>query len=466
MEGRHSARKQTNRLAGLPQWRMHESARKLLCRTLVFFGAFLPTILTLLWVIWAQTPFCAYYQASIWQQRISHQLGLDVEVDSAAAQSPRIYQIQAMRWKHPETKQVIGTAHGVLLTVYDQGCSIELQRLDLTAEEMAGAMNWLHDQLLCRAATLPINSRIHIADLRIVHGQHEQQFADVQLDWKTGDQQSAIVLKALPKSSEAAEKVVVQIQRFHDRSEPRTQWNIQSNSNRLESSLLAAFWPQASKLGADAAYIGDIQAEVSQRISVWRIDGRIENLSFDELTRGLPQNLAGKGSIQSFRATIRNEHLVQASGEVAINGGGSMPRQWLVQAQSIFGLRLREEFQSTGSTLIHFDQFLCSFDLDLAGLALRGGMTSRMGPDNMQISGIIAADGNGPAFADAGVAPELLPRANSYQVLQWLTSLPNANPDPQAVMWQQELAISLGRHLPYPALPTNSNSSTTYQARQ
>lgn len=466
MEGRHTARKQTNRLAGLPQWRMHESARKLLCRSLVFFCAFLPTVFTLLWVVWAQTPFSAYYQAAAWQERISHHLGVDVEVESAVSLSPRLYRLRAVQWLHPETKQRIGLADQVMLTAYDQGCSIEIESLELAAEELSGALHWLHDQLLCRAATLPINSRIHIAKLRLIQGEVRHDFADVQLDWKTGEQQSAIVLKALPLAGEATEKVSVQIQRLHDRDEPRTHWHIHSGGNRLESSLLAAFWWQAAKLGVDAGYIGEIQAEVSQRHSVWRLDGRIENLSFDELTRGLPQNLAGKGAIGTLRATIRNEHLVQASGEVSIVGGGSLPRQWLAQASEIFGLRLREEFHNTGSTLVHFDQFLCSFDWDLAGLALRGGMTSRVEAQNTVISGIIAADGNGPAFADAGVAPELLPRANSYQVLQWLTALPQATSDPQTIVRQQELAISLGRHLPYPALPGKSTTAAAYQARQ
>jgi hypothetical protein len=466
MEGRHTARKQTNRLAGLPQWRMHESARKLLCRCLVFFCGFLPTAFTLLWVVWAQTPFSAHYQAVEWQQQISNQLGLDVEVESAVSLSPRLYRLRAMQWKHPETKQRIGLANEVLLTAYDQGCSIEVDSLELVADELSGAMHWIHDQLLCRAATLPINSRIHIQKLRLIQGDRNHDFADVQLDWKTGEQQSAIVMKALPLMGEATEKISVQIQRLHDRTEPRTHWHIQSGGNRLESSLLAAFWWQASKLGVDAGYVGELQAEVSQRQSVWRLDGRIENLSFDELTRSLPQNLAGKGSITSLRATIRNEHLVQASGEVAIVGGGSLPRQWLVQASEIFGLRLREEFHNTGSTLIHFDQFLCTFDWDMAGLALRGGMTNRIGPENMVITGVIAADGNGPAFADAGVAPELLPRANSYQVLQWLTAFPTANPDSQSVMQQQELAVTLGRHLPYPALPNRTTAPTAYQARQ
>lgn len=466
MEGRHTNRKHTQRWTGLPLWRMHESTRKLLCRSVVFFCAFLPTACTVLWVIWAQTPFNAHYQAVAWQQRISHHLGLDVAVESAASLSPRIHRLRTVQWKHPETKQTIGTSAELLLTAYDLGCSIEMESLELAADELSGAMHWLHDQLLCRAATLPINSRIHIKKLRLLSGNLNHDFVDVQLDWKTGDQQSAIVLKAMPLADGATEKINIQIQRLHDRTEPRTQWHIQSGGNRLHSSLLAAFWLQASKLGNDAGYIGEIQAEVSQNQSVWRLDGRIENLSFDEVTRSLPQNLAGKGTISSLRATIRNAHLVQAAGEVAIVGGGSLPKKWLVQASEIFGLRLREEFFNTSSTLVYFDEFLCSFDWDVAGLALRGGMTQQVGPDKMVIPGIIASDGNGPAFADAGVAPELLPRANSFQVLQWLTSLPHGNTDTQTIMRQQELAITLGRHLPYPALPPKPTTPMTYQARQ
>jgi len=465
MEGRHTSRKQTNRLAGLPLWRMHESSRKLLCRSLVFLCAFLPTSFTILWAIWAQTPFYAYHQAALWQHRIGHQLGLDVEVETAVSLSPRLVRLRQMQWKHPETKQVIGRADEVLLTAYDQGCSIEIESLELAADELSGAIGWLHNQLLCRAATLPINSRIHIAELHLIQGEIRHDFLDVQLDWKTGAQQSAIVFKALPLAGKATEKLSVQVQRVHDRNEPCTYWHIQSGGNRLESSLLAVFWTDASRLGLDAAYIGEIQAEVSQRHSVWRLDGRIENLSFDELTRSLPQNLAGRGTVAALRATIRDEHLVQASGEVAIVGGGSLPRQWLVEASSIFGLRLREEFINAGPTFVHFDQFLCTFDWDLAGLAIRGGMSNRLGPQGDVILGIVATDGNGPVFADAGDAPELLPRANSYQVLRWLTFLPTAQQDSQSMLKQQELALALGRHLPYPPLP-NHPAPAVYQARQ
>ena len=465
MEGRHTSRKQTNRLAGLPLWRMHESSRKLLCRSLVFLCAFLPTAFTILWAIWAQTPFYAAHQAALWQHRIGHQLGLDVEVETAVSLSPRLVRLRQMQWKHPETKQVIGQADEILLTVYDQGCAIEIESLELAADELSGAVGWLHNQLLCRAATLPINSRIHIAELHLIQGEIRHDFVDVQLDWKTGAQQSAIVFKALPLAGKATEKLSVQVQRVHDRQEPRTYWHIQCGGNRLESSLLAVFWTDASRLGLDAAYIGEIQAEVSQRHSVWRLDGRIENLSFDELTRSLPQNLAGRGTVAALRATIRDEHLVQASGEVAIMGGGSLPRQWLVEASRIFGLRLREEFINAGPTFVHFDQFLCTFDWDLAGLALRGGMSNRLGPQGDVILGIVATDGNGPVFADAGDAPELLPRANSYQVLQWLTFLPTAQQDSQSMLKQQELALALGRHLPYPPL-SNQPAPAVYQARQ
>jgi hypothetical protein len=467
MEGRQTTRKSTNRLAGLPQWRMHESSRKLLCRALVFCCAVLPTFATLAWVVWSQTPFNAYWQAAHWQGRLEQQLGVDVRLETAVSLSPRLHRLRAMTWLHPETKSTIGTADEVWVTTYDQGCQIEIKTLDLATDELATAISWLHDQLLCRAGTVAINSRITIAKLRLNYGDVFSEFQDVQLDWKTGEQQSVVILKAKPATVESVERIHVQVVRLHDRVEPKTEWQIKSGGNPLHASLLSAVWTQAARLGINAAYVGDINAEISQRQSVWRIDGRVEQVSFDELTRALPQGLAGNGRIDSFRATVRNGQLVQASGELSIMGGGSLNRQWLVNAGRIFGLRLREELHGPGPTFVHFDQLHAIFDWDLTGLVLRGGMTSRLGENSENVvTGVVATDGNGPAFADAGVAPELFPRANSYQVLYWLTSLPNANEETPFSAVQQELALALGKHLPYPVPAPQSPASTTYQARQ
>jgi len=465
MEGRHSARKQSNRLAGLALWRMHESLRKLLCRTAVLFGALLPTLLTLMWVLWSQTPFCSHYQAAYWQQRISHELGLQVEVQAAVSLSPRRYRLRSIQWKHPETHQRIGSADEIFLTPYDQGYLVEIKNLDLEADELTRAMDWLHARLLCRSSTEPRYYRVEMRQVRLGQGATIHSFEDVSLEYKTAAQQSAIALKARPLSTESDEKIQLTMERNHDRDEPYTKWNIHSGGNRLNSSLLAAFWLPAAKLGMDAGFIGELQGETSQRNSVCTLDGRIENLSFDELTRSLPQNLAGKGTLGSLRATIRNEHLVQASGEVSIVGGGSLPRQWLVQASYLFGLRLRSEFFEPTSTLIHFDQFLCSFDWDTIGLTLRGGMTSRLEAENLVIAGVMAADANGPAFTDAGVAPELMPRANSHQVLQWLTSSPTENGGIRSLD-QQELVHALGRYLPFPTVTSTPTVPAAYQARQ
>lgn len=465
MEGRHSARKQSNRLAGLALWRMHESLRKLLCRAAVLLGAVLPTLFTVIWVLWSQTPFCTHYQAAYWQQQISHELGLQVEVQAAISLSPRRYRLRSIEWKHPETQQRIGFADEVCLTPYDQGYLVEIKNLDIEADELTRAMDWLHAHLLCRSSTEPRYYRIETKQMRLGQGTLIHSFEDVSLEYKTAEQESAIALKARPMSAELTEKIQWKIERFHDRAEPYTKWQIHSGGNRLSSSLLAAFWLPAAKLGMDAGFIGELQGETSQRNSVCTLDGRIENLSFDELTRSLPQNLAGKGTLGSLRATIRNEHLVQASGEISIVGGGSLPRQWLVQASYLFGLRLRSEFFEPTSTLVHFDQFLCSFDWDKMGLTLRGGMTSRLEAEKLVIAGVMAADANGPAFTDAGVAPELMPRANSHQVLQWLTSSPAANGGIQSLE-QQELVHALGRYLPFPAVPSTPTVPEAYQARQ
>jgi hypothetical protein len=444
---------------------MHESLRKFLCRAAVLLGALLPTLFTLIWVLWSQTPFSAHYQAAYWQQQIAQELGLQVEVQAAVSLSPRRYRLRSIEWKHPETQQRIGLADEVYLTPYDQGYLVEIKSLDLEADELTRAMEWLHAHLLCRAATAPKYYRIELQQLRLGQGAIIHSFEDVSLEYKTAAQESAMALRARPMSTELAEKIQLKMERIHDRNEPYTKWNVHSGGNRLSSSLLAAFWFPAAKLGMDAGFIGEIQGEASQRNSVCTVDGRIENLSFDELTRSLPQNLAGKGTLGSLRATIRNEHLVQASGEISIVGGGSLPRQWLVQASYLFGLRLRSEFFEPTSTLVHFDQFLCSFDWDTLGLALRGGMTSRLEAENLVVGGVMAADANGPAFTDAGVAPELLPRANSHQVLQWLTSVPTATGGIQSLE-QQELVHALGRYLPFPAVPNASTVPAAYQARQ
>jgi hypothetical protein len=444
---------------------LHESTRKLICRALILFCVFLPTTITLICTLWNQTPWSSAWRADRWERQVSEATGWSVSIDKAIALSPRQYQLTGIRWRHPETDSKIGSSDIAWLTQYEQGWVLRLQTIEVQVDQLADLTQWLHDRLLCKRPSQAFRLLVQIDQLSLLRAEQAESFKQLDLDWQADAQQSVALLTALPENVDAAEKVSLKAVRLHDASGPKTQWLFQSNGNPCGVGLLASIWPETARLGANASFVGDIRAERSKQNTVWSIDGSLEMISLDELTRLLPQGLAGTGRIGMLRATVRNQQLVQASGELSIAGGGSLHREWLISATQILGLRLREGLADSAATFVHFDQLNCQFDWDKDGLRIHGGLSGlSQDPRVANIQGLLAVDSLGPLFADSGVPEENLPRASSLQVIEWLTTSPsNAN---ATLVQSHELANILGRFLPYPSPQPTSGSQELLQARQ
>lgn len=465
MDGRQAGKRTTNRAKVLPEWRLHESTRKLICRALILFCVFLPTSITLMITLWNQTPWSSSWRADRWERQVSEATGWTVSIDKALALSPREYQLTGIRWRHPETDNEIGYSDIAWLTRYEQSWVLRLQAIEVHVDQLAELTGWLHDRLLCKRPSQPFRFMVQIDQLRLLKSDSSDDFKQLDLDWQADTQQSVVSLTALPETVDAAEKVLLKVVRMHDASGPKTQWLFQSNGNPLGAGLLSSIWPEAARLGANASFVGDIRAERSKQDSVWSIDGSLEMISLDELTRLLPQGLAGTGRIGGLRATVRNQQLVQASGELFITGGGSLHREWLISATQILRLRLREGLADSAATFVHFDQLNCQFDWDKEGLRIHGGLSGlSQDPRVANIEGLLAVDSLGALFADSGVPEESLPRATSLQVIQWLTTSPSNSS--AGLNQSHELANILGRFLPYPAPQSPPGSAELLQARQ
>lgn len=469
MEGKLTSKKQNIRKAVLPQWRFHESTRKLVCRALVFFLGLLPTLFTITWCSLSFIPFYQQWQGNTWQERLEQQLGFDIEVFQAQSLSPRQVQLRKLELFDPETHEAIASIDSVLLTRFDDGWEMQVGILELQASELFSSTKQLHDRLLCIPRKNGILVRLSIDQLRI-HNDNgsENSFSELQLEWSSQQNESLLTVRAYHKGDKKlSDKVLVRATRSHEPSQPRTQWLFRSGSSEISATLLSAIWPGAARLGENACFNGDLRAEVGEESTTLSVDGRLDRVSLDELTRKLPQGLAGSGRIDAFRATVRDQQLVQASGQLTVAGGGSLHRTWLLRAGSILGLRLRDGLYTKGPTFVHFDQLVCQFDWDRDGLQLQGRLPPiQISASEKPIAGVMAIDGLGPLFADADTEPQQLPRANSWQVVQWLTEISDATATPSQVMAAQELAVQLGRHLPSPAPPRPALASPELQARQ
>ncbi|MEY4567495.1 MAG: hypothetical protein RLY14_2465 [Planctomycetota bacterium] len=469
MDGTLTSKKQNSRKAVLPQWRLHESTRKLACRALVLFFGLLPTLLTLIWCGLSFLPLYRQWQGNTWQKTLEQQLGFDIEIFQALSLGPRQVQLQNLELFNPETHQAIASIDSVLLTRFDDGWEMQVGTVELQSSEFLSSAKQLHDRLLCVPREDGILLRLNIDQLRIqTEIASPQVFSEFQVEWSSHQNESLLSVRAYHNGDKKlSDKVLVRATRSHESSRPRTQWLFRSGSSEISATLLSAIWPGAARLGENACFNGDVRAEIGDESMTFSVDGRLDRVSLDELTRKLPQGLAGSGRIDAFRATVRDHQLVQASGQLTVAGGGSLHRTWLLRAGSMLGLRLRDGLYTKGPTFVHFDQMVCQFDWDRDGLQLQGRLPPiELAASEKPISGVIAIDGLGPLFADAGTEPQQIPRANSWQVVQWLTEVPDAAATPSQVMAAQEVAVRLGRHLPSPAPPRPALASPVLQASQ
>ncbi len=131
------------------------------------------------------------------------------------------------------------------------------------------------------------------------------------------------------------------------------------------------FFPSASELGPNVAFRGSF--EWLQDTKIWnaKLAGRLEDVSWGQLTSTLPYELTGRGHIDMQNAFVADGRIMSMQGTITAQSG-RINRDWLQLSQEWLGLGVDPDVLRQSIATVPFEAMRVGFQLDGNGIYLQG----------------------------------------------------------------------------------------------
>ncbi len=362
-------------------YRLHESTQRGLCRLAFVLCGLLPVLGCLICCAAEFLPAYQRWRAQRWEQQLSAQLGLSIEIAAVESLSPEKVRLRGLRLVHPETQASLGRAATAEIESYRGQWCVRLQQLEVEGRQMADLWTLLHDWYLCRPVLHSQSTHLEIDALTIHDADRDTQLSELslrllpeeallQLAISFRHQQLGNPSKSAANSPADSPDAITQllIKRNHQANHLMTEM-VLNTGQALPCRLMAGIDPRFARLGDAATFNG--RANLILERDTWRLKltrAHVEQLDFGTLTHGTQAAVTAMGGVHCEEAIIRNGRVEYAMGRVSM-GPGRLSSPLLQSLGHYLDVTLRQ----SPSVAIHaFDAVDFSIGIHRAGLRLAG----------------------------------------------------------------------------------------------
>ena len=370
-------------------YQLHESTRRALCRLAFVLLGLAPLLFCLSLCVAEFLPSHHRWRAARWENWLSSQLGITVDVSSVENLSPDRYALHGVRLIHPETNATLGRAIKVDIVSTQGKWHVRLEGTELESRDLAAAWKMTHDWILCRPA-LHSKPVVLNMDKLTIHGltqetmltnitmQSSPQAESLQLDVnfhlaQASDGQRSRTLAAAMEQTPSR----VTIRRNHQASRLSTVIELDT-ATPLPCSALSSLIPAIDRLGGATTFTGYLQLELladSWTSSLSKAE--FQHIDFAQLTRNTHANITGMGTIRVDEAQLKKQRIEYA--HVTANVELGRINNEFLQAM---GRYLDVDIREAGSETVAdqaFDRANASMWIHPQGLALVGEIRDQSG---------------------------------------------------------------------------------------
>ena len=338
---------------------LHESTQRRVCRIAFVACAVVPTLVTLLAVVYCNRP----WRETDWQHSLGDELHVRAAVNHVETPRPGVTRLRQVQLTDLRSDQPLGSCdellsrwHGGRLVLSAQTVEVDATRFSQLATTLA---TWLSDtdrtawQLQANEVVIrgPGGKSLSLKKVRL---QTELQ----------GDKTSRlVVLASLSADAESTLKIVV------DQQGHQFVATLDTDTLAVPTWLLADQWPTLAHC-RQATFTGLLRWESGLQRTGGSLHGRIDNLSLAEWAGAeSAQRIEGTAEVVFDQLQWTGPRVEQAHGRLRVTGGVVTQALAAAVVEQLFCRTIAGQSFATAQP---FDELSCAFHLTDAGLTVTG----------------------------------------------------------------------------------------------
>lgn len=364
----------------IPVWkkriRLHETTRRIACRFAFLSLAVFPVLLAIVYSAVQRSSQFQSFQKSVWEKRISENLGIDVRFESIEFPTPWHFRIGDLTCYHPENgKQILKVAM-VKSTMDRSGWTVDLSATELNGSQTQTAIKIVHDWFLCRPKKTASLLALNIPQLSIHDGNTSTVFENIEIGIKPTESTSTMLVRFSMAGSRFGEPAALRIDRHHSEQSPSTICSLRTHDSVLPSRVIADRLGLFHHFGEESEFRGDIHCAGTETRWSTQLNGVIENVDLAVATSAIGSPMRGKVKLLLDDLHFQNERLIQAKGTVVQSSAtqGTIDNRWLTETTGWLSLPCA---MMPSISQVNIRAMQCAFELNERGLSVQGKLAPK-----------------------------------------------------------------------------------------
>ncbi len=390
----------------------YESVQRGLCRFVFVCLAIIPTLALVAYWTWSLTPWHAAQVRQAWGTQLSLSLGMDLKIGSVAQVGPKQFRLTHVELFHPESGILLGSIDRADVNQFANRWRVKMGSLRAEIKNIQFIASSFHERCLCQPSLgIPaIDTTIAVLELTSNGDRVETYSMDSKLVCDLNRSVGQFLYRPLREPNVVGS---VEVERLHTTASPMTRAVIRTGESSIPSLLMTAIHPSAHLLGPNATLQGEftwLQDKTNWNAS---LKGTLDHVAWSHLTDPLNAQFVGQGKIELQESLVANGQLMHARGSLG-SKAGRIERDWLRRSEELLGIGIMRDVLQGNSDTIPYEAMSFAFQLDGAGLYIRGLIPSLQANVNPSM---IADGRDGIVYAREPI--ECIP---IHRLYAWLTS--------------------------------------------
>jgi len=313
-----------------------ESVQRSLCRVGFLLFAVGPTLFILSSWLWSLTPWARYWSVRAWERSISISIGVDVDVHSVENFAPHSYRLLDVTLKHPETGDTIATIPSIEFQRGQATWNLRLQSPIIELDQALHLVHTIHERYLCQPNLAFPTTTCSLRGLTLMKDSPAMEPIYLESRFQCDKDKTSLQTRFDLAIHDGSQSASFAVERLHDAIAPRTSWLLETQGLEIPSKVLAAFQPNASQLGPDASFRGDVSCEQDEFNWHAAVAGIFQKVQWNSgQDPDVPTTLRNLQNVRVEHVEIDNGHWLQVDGLVTSESGlTSDLSRWLATAMA------------------------------------------------------------------------------------------------------------------------------------
>ena len=348
---------------------MHDTTRRIICRTLFCAVCIVPTLGILSWIGLRQMPG----HVALYAEKLSQDIGMSASMTDVSYPRPDAIQIAGLQLDHPETGERIAHARRVVMVRRDGEFVVKIDGGVLVDSGPALLGEVVFDRVLKRWENQMIPIHLVATDLSLQTGEATYGFRHCAALLSSATTGPRVKLEFRLGNRGNGPPLSLQVSRHRKVRPPITQLKIDTRGNQLSNQLLSHYFPGLLALGKNCTLQG--AGWLTNDVAGWHADwsGELTQVDLDWLFDGLPHQLSGLADISIMGARLHENRITELAGSASVTGSGTLSRSLLEACVRQLGCSMSPPVDSQiFDEVVPFRELSIAFRIDEAGLYIRG----------------------------------------------------------------------------------------------